>query len=146
MKKLLSILVLSLLFGGSAFAEVITFSKCAHERYDFKFPSNIYEKVVRIIDTDKKIVSKIVIFTDEHVKKTNEEHPEVEQGKYYFGESKIHSFNEFVVKTKYKTEINNVKDIQETIYDLKSKKIQVTHSIYRDGTHSQTNITYLQCQ
>ena len=144
MKKLLGILVLGLLLGGNVYAEIITFSKCAHERHDFKFQSNIYKKSMRIIDTDKKIISFTTIFTDEHFKKIFERNSEERQ--YYFEETKIHSFNEHIVKTKREIEINNMIDSNESIYDLKKKKIQLTNSFYRDGNHEYTEISFIQCQ
>ena len=152
MKKFLGIVVLSLLLlfdlttYNSAYSEIITFSNCANDKHNFIFQSDIYEKRVHIIDTDKKIISKTTIFTDAHVKKENEENPDTKQTKYYFSEDKIHSFNEFLVKTKRKIKINNVEDITETIYDLETKKIQVDYSIYRDGNFSQRNVFIIKCQ
>jgi len=144
MKKLLGIVVLGLLLSGNGYAEIITFSKCAHERHDFKFQSNIYKKSMRIIDTDKKIISSTTIFTDEHFKKIFERNSEERQ--YYFGETKIDTFNEYIVKTKRETKINNIVDIAEHIYDLEEKKIQITSSLYRDGNHQYTEISFIQCQ
>ena len=144
MKKLILIFLFSVTICKSVYSEIITFSKCAHERHDFKFQSNIYKKSMRIIDTDKKIISSTTIFTDEHFKKIFERNSEERQ--YYFGETKIDTFNEYIVKTKRETKINNIVDIAEHIYDLEEKKIQITSSLYRDGNHQYTEISFIQCQ
>jgi len=47
MKKLfLSILIFCSLLGGNTNAKIIEFAKCAYERDDYKFRTDLYEKKV----------------------------------------------------------------------------------------------------
>ena len=72
MKKLLSIIVASLLLSGNGYAEIITFTKCAIERNNYIFDTEMYERYELRFDTTAKTVTKIVERTDKHAKETNE--------------------------------------------------------------------------
>ena len=69
MKKLLSILVISLLLSGNAYAEIIEFSKCAYERDGYKFRTDLYEKKSYLIDLSKNKVEYVAVLTDPYFKK-----------------------------------------------------------------------------
>lgn len=70
MKKFLSILVLSLLFGGSAFAKKIEISKCST---DGKFDKKTFIDRKFVIDEKRNVVSFVSIYQDSFLKKEREE-------------------------------------------------------------------------
>ena len=125
MKKLLSILVLSLLFGGSAYAKTITFSKCYNiKEGNFKFRDDLFEQRSYVIDFNKGIVETIMILTDNHFKDLLEKNPDSGQSKYYTFQDEITSYNEFIVLSKKIMGKEFNKATFERIYDLKTKKVQ----------------------
>ena len=146
MKKLLSILVLSLLLSGNASAEIITFSKCYNVREgEFKFRDDLYEQRSYVIDYNKGIVEYISILTDNYFKDLLEKNPDSGQRKYYFMENKIDTFNDLLVKTRDTIKANESNIITfEYIYDLKTKKIQKTTS-YSD-INRKSEVLFIQCQ
>ena len=113
MKKLLGIVVLSLLLSGSgnANAEIITFLKCAKERNNYKFDSSKFEKYELKFDTLAKTVTKIVVRTDKHAKETNEM-------KHFIRESKLdYMFDNLAGRT---IRVDS-KILFKIIYDLEKK-------------------------
>ena len=142
MKKLLSILVLSLLLSGNTYSEIIEFSKCARERDNFKFRTDLYEKKSYLIDLSKSTVESVAILTDSYFKKLVKKNPDSGQPKYIILEDKIHSYNKYIVITKREAKSDSVSF--ERIFDLKSKKIQSSF-IYKDPKRN-NEVSLLQCQ
>ena len=142
MKKLLSILVLSLLLSGNTYSEIIEFSKCARERDNFKFRTDLYEKKSYLIDLSKSTVESVAILTDSYFKKLVKKNPDSGQPKYIILEDKIHSYNEYIVITKKGAKSDSISF--EKIFDLKSKKIQSSY-IYKDPKRN-NEVSLLQCQ
>ena len=68
MKKLLSILVLSLLLSGNAYAKTIILSKCFYTASEKKMDTSVYEKNYYKVDTVKKTVTHIERTSDEWAK------------------------------------------------------------------------------
>ena len=142
MKKLLGIVVLSLLLCGNAYSEIIEFSKCAHERDNFKFRTDLYEKKSYLIDLSKSRVELVTVLTDSYFKKLKEKHSDYSgQPKYIVVKEKIDSYNEYVVVSLKGAKSDSI--YSEKIFDLKSKKIQ--HSfIYKDPKRN--DVSLWQCQ
>jgi len=125
MKKLLSIIVLGLLFGGSANAKSITFSKCYNiKEGNFKFRDDLFEQRSYVIDFNKGIIESITILTDNHFKDLLEKNPDSGQSKYYTFQEEITSYNEFIVLSKVTLGSEFNKATFERIYDLQTKKVQ----------------------
>ena len=142
MKKLfLSILIFCSLLGGNTNAKIIEFAKCAYERDDYKFRTDLYEKKSYLIDLSKKKVEYVAILTDSYFKKLVKKNPDSGQPKYIILEDKIHSYNEYIVITKRGA---NDSISFEKIFDLKSKKIQ-SSIIYKDPKRN-NEVSLLQCQ
>ena len=142
MKKLLSILVISLLLSGNAYAEIIEFSKCAYERDGYKFRTDLYEKKSYLIDLSKNKVEYVAVLTDPYFKKLVKKNPDSGQPKYIILEDEIHSYNEYIVITKKGAKSDGISF--EKIFDLKSKKIQSSY-IYKDPKRN-NEVSLLQCQ
>ena len=143
MKKLfLSILVFCSLLGGNTYSEIIEFSKCARERDNFKFRTDLYEKKSYLIDLSKSKVEYVAVLTDSYFKKLVKKNPDSGQPKYIILEDKIHSYNEYIVITKKGAKSDSISF--EKIFDLKSKKIQSTY-IYKDPKRN-NEVSLLQCQ
>mgnify|MGYP006119470531 CR=1 FL=1 len=113
MKKLLSvILVICSLLGGNAYAEIITFTKCAIERNNYIFDTESYERYELRFDTTAKTVTKIVEYTDKYIKKYGEL-------KHYVFESKLDYIVDHLAG---RTSIaQNGKELFKYIYDLEKK-------------------------
>ena len=113
MKKLFSIfLVLGLLISGNAYAEIITFTKCAIERDNYIFDTESYERYELRFDTTAKTVTKIVEYTDKYIKKYGEL-------KHYVFESKLDYIVDHLAG---RTSIaQNGKELFKYIYDLEKK-------------------------
>ena len=116
MKKLLGILVLSLLFCNVGFAEKIIFSDCAIEKDDFIFNSEAWERNERIIDIYSRTVTTIMVKNDEYMKKKN-----LTKKTHIFGPDKL----DFIIdgyagRRLYKD--GNLKI--EITFDLKNKTIE----------------------
>ena len=125
MKKLLGIVVLSLLLSENAYAKTITFSKCyTIKEGNSKFRDEIYEQNSYVIDFNKGIIESIMILTDNHFKDLLEKNPDSGQSKYYTFQEKITSHNEFFVLSKATLGKEYNKATFERIYDLKTKKVQ----------------------
>ena len=114
MKKLLSIIVLGLLLGGNAYAEIITFTKCAVETNNYIFDTAKFERYEFRFDTTAKTVTLIVERTDKHAKETNEM-------KHFITEEKL----DFIVDhLAGRSAIHNGETLFKHIYDLKKKTIE----------------------
>ena len=114
MKKLLSIIVLGLLLGGNAYAEIITFTKCAVETNNYIFDTAKFERYEFRFDTTAKTVTLIVERTDKHAKETNEM-------KHFITEEKL----DFIVDhLAGRSAIHNGETLFKYIYDLKKKTIE----------------------
>lgn len=142
MKKLfLSILVFCSLLGGNTYAKIIEFAKCAYERDDYKFRTDLYEKRSYLIDLSKKKVEYVAVLTNSYFKKLVKKNPDSGQPKYIIREDKIHSYNEYIVITLIGA---NDSISVEKIFDLESKKIQLSY-IYKDPKRN-NEVSLLQCQ
>ena len=105
-------MVLGLLLSGNAYAEIIKFTKCAIERDNYIFDTEVYERNELRFDTTAKTVTKIVERTDKHAKETNEM-------KHYVGESKLDYIVDHLAG---RTSIaQNGKELFKYIYDLEKK-------------------------
>jgi len=114
MKKLLGIVVLGLLLGGNAYAEIITFTKCAVETNNYIFDTAKFERYEFRFDTTAKTVTLIVERTDKHAKETNEM-------KHFITEEKL----DFIVDhLAGRSAIHNGETLFKYIYDLKKKTIE----------------------
>ena len=111
MKKLLSIVFLGFLLSGNAYAEIIKFTKCAIERDNYIFDTEVYERNELRFDTTAKTVTKIVERTDKHAKETNEM-------KHYVFESKLDYIVDHLAG---RTSLHNGKPIIKYVYDLEKK-------------------------
>ena len=140
MKKLFLILLLGLLWSVSAFAKEILFSNCASQKDNYEFRADLYERNDRLINTNKGVVTSITILQDKYFNDLLKKNPNSGQPKYFSNETKIHSFNEFLVVTK-----KNFKPVTfEHIYDLKQKKIQL-RQIYED-INREDEVSLYQCK
>ena len=140
MKKFILIIVLFFLWIGSAFAKEILFSNCASQKDNYEFRADLYERNDRLINTNKGVVTSITILQDKYFNDLLKKNPNSGQVKYFSDETKIHSFNEFLVVTK-----KNLNPVAfEHIYDLKQKKIQVRH-IHEDKNRDD-NVFLYQCK
>ena len=145
MKKLLFILVLSLLFSASAYSKIITFSKCANQESNFIFLPMIFEKFERVIDTKAGTVTVTTIFTDEHYQKLlNQKNIAPGQPKYYFQKDKIDFFNERIVKTTRVETYSKAQVVSEALYDLETKIIQITSK--NSNPDIDDDVVFIQCQ
>ena len=145
MKKLLGIVVLGLLFGGSAYAKTFTFSKCANQMSNFIFQPTKFEKFERVIDTKAQTVTVTTIFTDEHYQELlNKKNIAPGQPKYYFQKDKIDFFNEQIVKTTRVENYSKSQVVREAIYDLETKIIQITSK--NSNPDIDDDVVFIQCQ
>ena len=112
MKKLFSIfLVLGLLISGNAYAEIITFTKCAIERDNYIFDTESYERYELRFDTTAKTVTKIVEYTDKYIKKYGEL-------KHYVSESKLDYIVDHLAG---RSSSHNGETLFKYVYDLEKK-------------------------
>ena len=111
MKKLLGIVVLGFLLGGNAYAEIITFTKCAIERNNYIFDTESYERYELRFDTTAKTVTKIVEYTDKYIKKYGEL-------KHYVSESKLDYIVDHLAG---RSSSHNGETLFKYVYDLEKK-------------------------
>ena len=144
MKKLLGVIVLALLLSGNGYAEIITFSKCYNDRNNSsKFRDDRFEKREKIININKGTIENILILTDKYFKELQEKNSG--QPKYLFSEDKISSFNKYFVVRKKVVDINSNKKITyEDIYDLKTKRIQLSRNYHYEERLNE--VFFIQCQ
>ena len=127
MKKLLSLIFISLLLSGNAYAEIIKFTKCAIERDNYIFDTEMYERKEFRFDTTAKTVTKIVEYTDKYIKKYGEL-------KHYVFESKLDYIVDHLAG---RTSIaQNGKELFKYVYDLEKKTyesmdILANYKVYR---------------
>ena len=111
MTKLLGIIVLGFLLGGNAYAEIITFTKCAIERNNYIFDTESYERYELRFDTTAKTVTKIVEYTDKYIKKYGEL-------KHYVFESKLDYIVDHLAG---RSSSHNGETLFKYVYDLEKK-------------------------
>ncbi|MDA9861721.1 hypothetical protein N9C51_05235 [Candidatus Pelagibacter sp.] len=126
MKKLLGIMVLGLLLGGNAYAEIIKFTKCAIERDNYIFDTESYERKEFRFDTTAKTVTQITEYTDKYIKKYGEL-------KHYVSESKLDYIVDHLAG---RTSLHNGEPIIQYVYDLEKKTyeqmdILANYKVYR---------------
>ena len=114
LKKLLSLIFVSLLLSASAYAEIITFTKCALERNNYIFDTEMYERYELRFDTTAKTMTKIVEYTDKYIKKYGEL-------KHYVFESKLDYIVDHLAG---RSSSHNGETLFKYIYDLKKKTIE----------------------
>ena len=114
MKKLLGILVLGLLLGGNAYAEIITFTKCAVETNNYIFDTAKFERYELRFDTTAKTVTLIIERTDKHAKETNEM-------KHFITEEKLDYIVDHLAG---RSTIHNGETLFKYTYDLEKKTIE----------------------
>ena len=117
MKKLLGIVVLSLLLSGNAYAEIITFYNCAFEQDNYAFNNKKYERYEIKINLSKKTKENIIIFTDDYANKKD-------QRKYNIYESKIDKIIDHFAIKELKRQDGST--LISTVYDLKLKLFEIT--------------------
>ena len=115
LKKLLSLIFVSLLLSASAYAEIITFTKCALERNNYIFDTEMYERYELRFDTTAKTMTKIVEYTDKYIKKYGEL-------KHYVFESKLDYIVDHLAG---RSTIHNGETLFKYTYDLEKKTIEV---------------------
>ena len=111
LKKLLSLIFVSLLLSASAYAEIITFTKCALERNNYIFDTEMYERYELRFDTTAKTMTKIVEYTDKYIKKYGEL-------KHYVFESKLDYIVDHLAG---RSSSHNGETLFKYIYDLEKK-------------------------
>ena len=126
MKKLLGIIVLGLLLGGNAYAEIITFTKCAVETNNYIFDTAKFERYEFRFDTTAKTVTTIGERTDKHAKEANEM-------KHFVIEEKLDYIVDHLAG---RSSIHNGETLFKYIYDLEKKTyeaqdILANYKIYR---------------
>ena len=131
MKKLLAIVVLSLLWSSSANARIILFKNCGFETED-------YDRWEYKINTSKKKIESIQIYSDkwyEYMKKTKQSSgPKINKQEYnidYYSPPYLKGTRDFVYKFKKRRE--------ELDFSLNNKKIIQTF-FYEDGSNLSTEI------
>lgn len=144
MKKLLLTILFTLVLSSNTYSEIITFSKCYNDRNDSsKFRDDRFEKREKIININNGTIENILILTDKYFKELQEKNSG--QSKYLFSEEKISSFNKYFVVRKKVVDINSNKKITfEDIYDLKTKRIQLSRN-YHDENRA-NEVFFIQCQ
>lgn len=115
MKKILSILILSMLFTSVANAKIITLSKCFYTKMGNTFDSETYKQNYYKVDTNKKTVAHISIVSDKWAK-LNPSRQKINIRKYDL----IYYDSDFVVARKKKGQ----RTFKYTL-DLKKKIIEI---------------------
>jgi len=115
LKKLLSLIFVSLLLSASAYAEIITFTKCAIERNNYIFDTAKFERYELRFDTTVKTVTLIIERTDKHAKETNEM-------KHFITEEKLDYIVDHLAG---RYTIHNGETLFKYTYDLEKKTIEV---------------------
>ena len=132
MEKLFTIMVLGLLFGGNAYADLVMFDRCweTSENKDFKdsikegtFDNRMYE-----INTEKGTVVRIVVWSDEWVRKVKEmQNNNVDIGAIKVDQDsfRIKASSSMYVSTHPLT-LRDSQASQEYVFHLKSGKAEQT--------------------
>ena len=143
MKKLLAIIVLSLLFSGNAYSGVVELKKCSVG--DNKFNPKQYEKRSWVINPEKSLVQRVAVLTDrsyeEQKKKFMKEFGDIE------GLDKISVMN-FEIEYSDKSYVKAVKKWTsakgspiETSVEINIKKKRVLYKM-----HQRARATIHQCK
>ena len=99
------------MISGNAYAEIITFTKCAIERDNYIFNTEMYERYELRFDTTAKTMTKIVEYTDKYIKKYGEL-------KHYVFESKLDYIVDHLAG---RSSSHNGETLFKYIYDLEKK-------------------------
>ena len=127
MRKILSILILSMLFTSIANAKIIVLSKCFYTKNGNKFNSEIYKQNYYKVDTNKKTVAHIEVISDEWAKK-NPSSSKVHIQKYdldYYDNDFVVAFKKEGQRT-YKYTLDLKKKIIE-VYIVEKRKVLTYH-------------------
>ena len=127
MKKILGILVLSMLFTTITNAKIIVLSKCFYTKNGNKFNSEIYKQNYYKVDTNKKTVAHIEVISDEWAKK-NPSSSKVQIQKYdldYYDNDFVVAFKKIGQRT-YKYTLDLKKKIIE-VYIVEERKVLTYH-------------------
>ena len=128
MKKLfLSILVISSLLGGNAYAKIIILSKCFQTAVANEFDTEVYEKQYYKVDTNQKTLAHISVITDEWLKNSSSK-SKVTIEKYdldYYDDDYVVGLDKKQNKT-YRYTLDLKKKIVE-IYIIEEKEILTYH-------------------
>jgi hypothetical protein len=127
MKKLLSIIVLSLLLSGNAYAKIIILSKCFQTAVANEFDTEVYEKQYYKVDTNQKTLAHISVITDEWLKNSSSKSKIIIE-KYdldYYDDDYVVGLDKKQNKT-FRYTLDLKKKIVE-IYIIEEKKILTYH-------------------
>tara|TARA_Y200000002_G_scaffold316942_1_gene275417 strand:+ start:174 stop:578 length:405 start_codon:yes stop_codon:yes gene_type:complete len=127
MRKILSILIISMLFTSIANAKIIVLSKCFYTKNGNKFNSEIYKQNYYKVDTNKKTVAHIEVISDEWAKK-NPSSSKVHIQKYdldYYDNDFVVAFKKEGQRT-YKYTLDLKKKIIE-VYIVEKRKVLTYH-------------------
>lgn len=127
MRKILSILIISMLFISIANAKIIVLSKCFYTKNGNKFNSEIYKQNYYKVDTNKKTVAHIEVISDEWAKK-NPSSSKVHIQKYdldYYDNDFVVAFKKEGQRT-YKYTLDLKKKIIE-VYIVEKRKVLTYH-------------------
>ena len=123
MKKFLFILILSLFWNSTSFGMIITLTECTYSGDNFKWMPERYERFDFKIDTTKKTVVSILIYTDKEVKENKNREEFLKINKTNIKTYDLEFFDdEFVVATK---KLSTGQTFKYTI-NLKTKTIQIS--------------------
>ena len=134
MKKLLAIIVLSLLWGNSSYAKNITLNKCKNIKYD----SLMYEKDYYIIDLKKKEIPHVVVYDDKYFKETREAFAKKPALKKQLNDFKkintskttIYFNDKNYIKSKSKKNYSNAIEKKEIDIDLKERRVFTRFNLF----------------
>jgi hypothetical protein len=133
-KKLLAIIVLGLLFSGSANSQIIELKKCSP-----KYNPKLHIKWGFVINTDKLLLQKVVVYQDAHYEKTRklliERFGSTSIEKIVVRDFKIQYFDDRFVKA------GNPQNNSLLIWEIDLKKKIVSLKMNRDS-----NYTDFQCR
>jgi hypothetical protein len=69
MKKIILLVFLSFFISSVSYSKIITLKDCYSDTKDKSFNKNVYEDYKFVIDTDKKIITNLYIWTDKEIKR-----------------------------------------------------------------------------
>jgi hypothetical protein len=73
MKKIILLVFLSFFISSVSYSKIITLKDCYSDTKDKSFNKNVYEDYKFVIDTDKKIITNLYIWTDKEIKRQLQE-------------------------------------------------------------------------
>ena len=119
MKKILGIIILSLLFSGNAYAEEITLKKC-HWSFEDKLAKQKREAWYFLINESKKTINNVKKYKKSYVKKFNDKYKS--KGKYRMRRIYITEYKLTYIDDDYAKGESEFLDI---IIDLNDKTVQM---------------------